>query len=52
MIHVLLHEYIHSLGFLDERLTEQKTYDISKKQFGKNHVITRLAFDMKNFSQI
>jgi hypothetical protein len=49
IFHVLLHEYIHSLGFLDERITEQKTYDISKKQFGENHVITRLAFDMKKF---
>jgi predicted Zn-dependent protease with MMP-like domain len=36
IFHVLLHEYIHSLGFFDERITEQKTYDISKKQFG-NH---------------
>jgi len=49
IFHVLLHEYIHSLGFLDERITERKTYEISKKHFGENHIITQLAFDMKKF---
>lgn len=49
IFHVLLHEYIHSLGFLDERITEQKTYDISKRHFGEKHVITQLASDMKKF---
>ena len=38
--HVLLHEYIHSLGFLDEEITKRKTYEISKDNFGKKHVIT------------
>ena len=47
--HVLLHEYIHSLGFLDEAFTKQKTYEISKKQFGERHVITKLSTDMKQF---
>jgi hypothetical protein len=47
--HVLLHEYIHSLGFLDEVVTRQKTYDISKKQFGESHIITKLSTNMKQF---
>jgi hypothetical protein len=47
--HVLLHEYIHSLGFLNEDLTRQKTYDICKKHFGEDHVITKLSLDIKQF---
>jgi hypothetical protein len=47
--HILLHEYIHSLGFLDETVTRQKTYDISIKCFGKNHIITKLSTDIEQF---
>ena len=49
IFHVLLHEYIHSLGFLDEYTTEKKTYEISKKQFGENHPITKLATNITKF---
>jgi hypothetical protein len=49
IFHVLLHEYIHSLGFLDEHITQQKTYEISKKQFGENHQITKLATNITQF---
>ena len=47
--HILLHEYLHSLGFLDEAFAKQKTYEICKKQFGENHIITKLSSDMKQF---
>lgn len=47
--HLLLHEYIHSLGFLDENYTRNKTYEISKKQFGENHIITQLAINIKQY---
>lgn len=47
--HVLLHEYIHSLGYLDEQTTRQLTYEISKKQFGKEHIITELATNMEKY---
>ena len=47
--HLLLHEYIHALGFLNEAVTRQKTYDISMKHFGEDHVITKLSTDMKQF---
>lgn len=47
--HLLLHEYIHSLGFLDENYTRNKTYEISKKQFGEDHIITQLATDIKKY---
>ena len=47
--HVLLHEYIHALGFLDEELAKRKTYEISKENFGEDHIITKLSKDMKQF---
>ena len=47
--HVLLHEYIHALGYLDEEITKRKTYEISKENFGENHIITKLSKDMKQF---
>lgn len=47
--HVLLHEYIHSLGYLDEEFTKQKTYEITKKYYGEDHLATALSKDMKHF---
>jgi len=47
--HVLLHEYIHALGCLDEEATEQKTYEITKKYFGEKHLATKLSTDIKKF---
>ena len=47
--HVLLHEYIHTLGYLDEETTGQKTYEISKKQFGEHHIITELYTNIRMF---
>ena len=46
---VLLHEYIHSLGFLNEEFTKQKTYEITKKYYGEKHVATKLSTDIKQF---
>ncbi len=47
--HVMLHEYIHSLGMLDEEATRRKTYEVSMACFGKDHVITELSCDMTKF---
>jgi len=47
--HVLLHEYIHSLGYLDEEITKLKTYEISKENFGENHIITKFSSDITQF---
>ena len=47
--HVLLHEYIHSLGYLDESLTEQMTYHITKEYFGEDNIATKLSADIKQF---
>jgi hypothetical protein len=47
--HVLLHEYIHSLGFLNEYITRQKTYEICKKHFGNEHPTTQLSLNIEKF---
>lgn len=47
--HILLHEYIHSLGFLNENLTRGKTYDISLKHFGDDHLITQFSTNIQKF---
>ena len=37
--HILLHEYIHSLGMTDEQMTRKMAYEISRKLFGENHIV-------------
>ena len=49
IFHVLLHEYIHSLGFLDEDVAREKTFEISRKHLGENHIATKLSTDIKQF---
>ncbi|MEM3574739.1 MAG: hypothetical protein QXQ76_03255 [Candidatus Bathyarchaeia archaeon] len=40
---ILLHEYLHSLGCLDEAQTRRLVYEISKELFGEDHPATRMA---------
>jgi hypothetical protein len=47
--HVLLHEYIHSLGYFDEETTRRKTYEVSSSVCGKSHIATEMAQDMRPF---
>lgn len=47
--HVLLHEYIHSLGILDEYITENKTYKITKEFFGEDHIATKISANIREF---
>ncbi len=47
--HVLLHEYIHSLGYLEEDEARNKVYEISQAVFGENHPVTQLARDATQF---
>jgi len=46
---VLLHEYLHSLGYLDEELVVSRTLEISKKYLGEDHPATRIAADIRGF---
>lgn len=47
--HILLHEYLHTLGIIDEAAARSKAYEISAELFGKDHVVTRLAADLSKF---
>ncbi|MFQ6095170.1 MAG: hypothetical protein ACE5NN_03395, partial [Candidatus Bathyarchaeia archaeon] len=40
---LLLHEYLHSLGYVDERYVRRLVYEISTKVFGRNHPATVMA---------
>jgi len=45
VFHVLMHEYLHTLGVLNERHTELFTMKINEKIFGEEHPVTRMSFD-------
>ena len=45
VFHVLMHEYLHTLGILNERHTELFTFKINEKLFGENHKVTRMSFE-------
>lgn len=49
VFHILLHEYLHTLGIIDESATRQKAYEISLKLFGKEHPVTQFAADLSRF---
>jgi hypothetical protein len=40
---VLAHEYLHSLGIVDENAVRQMTYDLCKAMLGDSHSATRMA---------
>jgi len=47
--HILLHEYLHTLGYLDEGVVRQKAVDISEELFGSDHLTTQIALDTRRF---
>ncbi len=49
LFYVLLHEYLHSLGFFDENLVRKLTYDISCQIFESNSIIAEIARDVRQF---
>ena len=49
LFHVMLHEYIHSIGSYDEAQTRQLVYEISNHHFGEKHIVTRLALNIGKF---
>lgn len=40
---ILLHEYLHSLGYVDEREVRGLVYQISADNFGRKHYVTEAA---------
>src|SRR5918912_1712622 len=45
MFMVLAHEYLHSLGIVDENTVRQMTYELCKWMLGNDHVATKMAKD-------
>lgn len=43
MFMVLAHEYLHSLGIVDENTVRQMTFDLCKWMLGDDHVATKMA---------
>jgi len=46
---VLLHEYLHSLGIFNDDAVKEMTFDVSKKAFGEDNIITQISKDMTRF---
>jgi hypothetical protein len=46
---ILLHEYLHSLGYVDEGFVRETAYKISLKLFGEEHLVTQIAEDLGRF---
>ena len=40
---ILLHEYLHSLGYVEEREVRRLVYDVSLATFGPDHPATKIA---------
>lgn len=49
IFHVMLHEYVHSIGSYDEAQTRQLVYEISSHYFGNSHKVTQLALNIEKF---
>ena len=40
---ILVHEYVHALGYLSEEEAQRLVFQISRNSFGENHLATTLA---------
>ena len=49
IFHVLMHEYLHTLGYLSESGVRVMVLQITKEVFGEEHLATRIAADTTHF---
>lgn len=49
VFHVLLHEYIHSLGCLDESEVRSKVHELTREALGEEHLATQIAASASGF---
>ena len=49
LLHVMLHEYVHSVGFYDEEETRDIVRHLSRRFFGPDHTVTQLASHIEDF---
>jgi hypothetical protein len=43
--YILLHEYLHTLGLIDEMRVRHLTYQVTEETFGSAHVATKIAVE-------
>jgi len=43
---LLLHEYLHSLGYMNERQVRRLVYELCRETFGEKHPATRFALSI------
>jgi len=46
---VLLHEYLHSIGYFDEAEVRKMTHDISCDVFGRGSIVSQISADLTKF---
>ncbi|MBI4399396.1 hypothetical protein HY570_01480 [Candidatus Micrarchaeota archaeon] len=46
---VLAHEYLHTLGVLDELQVRKFVHSLCRKIFGEEHITTQMALDLRQF---
>ena len=51
VFHVLLHEYLHSLGYMDEPMVRRLTHTICVQTLGGAHAATQMSADIEKFLQ-
>ena len=49
VFHILLHEYIHSLGYLDETDVKSRVFAITREALGEEHLATQIASNAGEF---
>ena len=49
VFHVLLHEYLHTVGYLDELSTRRYALMVSEQLFGGEHIATDIARDITKY---
>lgn len=47
--YVLLHEYLHSVGFVDEMVCRDRARAIAEALFGQEHLVSRISRDFSQF---
>jgi hypothetical protein len=45
LYYILLHEYLHTLGYIDERRVRELTSMVAEETFGPRHVATKMAVE-------
>ena len=49
LFHVMLHEYIHSIGSYDEAQARQLVHELTAHYFGNNHILAQFASNIEKF---